>query len=222
MESVDAPELVPESNEGGFNSNSILKGTGFDGSMWPEYCNPSYIMPDVIEVKVTVGTDNYFFPVSVVKTNSKKSYLGGYRNKLTGHVYHHGSTQTPTEQQQKQKDYSSLRSRETQTVENRTLAIQSHRESGTQMERIDLRLDDKSDKVKYSKPYFTSEELLIKKKAAVITMQRYWRGYMARCRAHSIRQRNIDYKTMVLENEYVVHSVSFSICLYALFFPTDE
>jgi len=199
MESSDAPELVPESMEYGNHGNSFLRDAGFE--MWPEYCNPSYVMPELIEVKVTVGADSYFFPVTVVKNSTKKSYVGGYRNKLTGHVYHHASTQTPTDQQQRQKDYSSLRSRETQTVESRTLSVQSYRESGTQMERIDLHVDNKRDKVKYSKPYFTSDELLIKKKAGVITMQRYWRGYMARCRAESIRQRNIDYKDQMLQNE---------------------
>lgn len=202
MESAENPELVPESQQQLDNlkqpgeTNDAGQNVNFDqaATLWPPYCNPNYVMPDIIEVKVNVGMENYFFPVQIVKAAKHKLYLGGYRNKLNGYIYHHASTQTPTENNKKAKDYSNLRTRETQTVETRTLSIQSYRESGTQMERIDLRLDDKRDVVKISKPYFTSEELLIKKKAAVIMMQRYWRGYRARCLAAERRQRLIDYQ----------------------------
>jgi hypothetical protein len=166
-------------------------------------------MPDVIEVRVAVGNDQYFFPVQIVKaTDKSKLYLGGYRNKLTGHVYHHASTQTPTDQQKKLKDYSNLRSRETQTVETKTLSVQLNRECGTQMERIDLKLDNKRDHVKYAKRYFTSDELLIRKKAAVISMQRYWRGYRARCVANDIRQRNIAYANKMKEEEEMARKIA--------------
>jgi hypothetical protein len=197
MESENIPQQdnlssLPAPNEEYSDLNN--SSAQYDGSLWPPYCNPNYIMPDVIEVKVTNnGLDTYFFPVSVIKASKNKLYLGGYRNKINGIVYHHASTQTPTEHKKKQKDYDNLRTRETQTVETKTLSVQPHRETGTQMERIDLRLNNKRDNVKYSKPYFTSQELLIKKKACVITMQRYWRGYRARCRAAEIRQRMIDY-----------------------------
>lgn len=81
-------------------------------------------------------------------------------------IYHHASSQTPSDTQKKVKDYSNYRSREAQTIEQRTLSIQLNRESGTQMERIDLKIDNKNDRVKYAKPYFTSDELLLKKKIA--------------------------------------------------------
>lgn len=109
------------------------------------------------------------------------------------------STQTPTEHQRTNKEYGNLRTRETQTVEQRTLSVQNTRESGTQMERIDLRLDNHRDRVLAPKAYFTSEELMIKKKAATVLMQRYWRGFMARRRAQLIRQRNIDYALQIKE-----------------------
>ncbi|RYY84586.1 hypothetical protein EON63_08965 [archaeon] len=35
------------------------------------------------------------------------------------------------------------------------------------------------------------------RKAAVILIQRYWRGYMARQRAREIRQRNVDYQQAI-------------------------
>jgi hypothetical protein len=183
MSSSDNAELSPESANVFDNAN-----------VWPEYCNPNYVMPDIIEVKVAVGEDNYFFPVTVVKSSGSKLYLGGYRHKLTGKVYHHTSTQTPTENQRQLKDYSNLRSRDTQTVETKSLSIQGHRESGTQMDRVDLNTNKANDTIKYSRPYISADEVLLKRKECTITMQRYWRGYMARCRANEVRQRNIAYK----------------------------
>ena len=153
--------------------------------LWPEYCDPHYEMPAEIEVRVALGAEQLFFPVAIAKAAPhSKPYLGGYRNRLSGRVYHHASTQTPSEQQRRQRDLSSLRSRETQTVETRTLSVQVSREAGTQMERIDLRLDSKRDREIVSRRYFTADELFLRRKAAVVSMQRYWRGYRARCLAH--------------------------------------
>lgn len=206
MEHADSPELVPESSvvldivddhktfpehppsSAGNNNNS------YDSAiLWPSYCNPTYVMPEKIDVKVTVGTDTYYFPLLVEKASGPKKYLGGYRNKLNGLVYHHASSQTPTDQKKVLKDYTNLRTRETQTSEMRTLSVQPQRESGTQMERIDLRIDNKRDTVKFPRVYFTADELLLKKKVNLIEIQRCWRGFMARSRAKQIRQRNLDF-----------------------------
>jgi hypothetical protein len=54
---------------------------------------------------------------------------GGFRNKINGSLYHHASTQTPTVKKEL-KDFSNLRTRETQTFETRTLSVQSYREAG--------------------------------------------------------------------------------------------
>ena len=74
MGSPDNPEMVPESFEDAPNdgvdvkSMSFLDGADFQDvqisseagdSIWPEYCNPSYIMPEKIEVKVTNGGESY-------------------------------------------------------------------------------------------------------------------------------------------------------------------
>jgi hypothetical protein len=189
MESPDNPELVPESGAVNFDYENF----------WPDYCNPAYTMPDIIEVKVSVGLDHYFFPVTVVKAVGRKLYLGGYRHKLTAKVYHHASTQTPTDHRKQSKDYGNLRSRETQTVETKTRSIQGYRESGTQMERIDLRTNNNHDMILYAKPYITAEEVLVQRKASAITMQRYWRGFVARRRANEVRQRNADYQRELTE-----------------------
>jgi hypothetical protein len=46
-------------------------------------------------------------------------------------VYHHAFTQTPTIKKEF-KDFSNLRTRETQTFETRTLSVQSYREAGSE------------------------------------------------------------------------------------------
>lgn len=185
MESPDAPELVPETGESEIppafldkpqqqdevylsHDQDFQQQPAYNQSaqvdIWPEYCNPNYNMPEEIEVRVDIGGDQYFFPVVIVKAPAKKIYLGGYRNKLNGKVYHHANTQTPPSESQKsktQKDYTNKRTRETQTVQTKTLSVQLNRESGTQMERIDLKLDDKQDVVRYARTYFTSDVSIV-------------------------------------------------------------
>jgi hypothetical protein len=158
--------------------------------LWPEYCNPNYRMPDQIEVKIASSGGDYYFPVTIVKMGAIKPYLGGFRNKNSGHIYHHASSQTPTDTKKAVKDTSNLRTRETQTAEYTTRSVQGYREGGTQMERIDLRLDNKHDNVVYSKTYFSAAQLLLLQKKKTVEIQRCWRGYTARCLARRIRRRN--------------------------------
>lgn len=177
-------------------SQMIASSSAVDESdgLWPEYCNPAYRMPDEIEVKVSLASGDYYFPVLVEKNNTAKKYLGGYRNKQTGRIYHHCTTQTPTENKKPTKDVSKLRTRETQTYEERSLSVQPYRESGTQMERVDLLLDNKRDVEKVPRRYFTSDELHALKIEKSIVLERCWRGYMARCRANRIRRSNVEFQ----------------------------
>jgi len=161
--------------------------------LWPEYCNPSYRMPDEIEVKVKLAEGDYYFPVMIQKNTVPKPYLGGYRNKVTGAIYHHSTSQTPTEAKKALRDVSKLRCRETQTYELRTLSVQPYRESGTQMVREDLLLDNAEDYSIEPKPYFTAEQLLNKKRYNSVWIQRCWRGYKARCEAFRLRASNAAY-----------------------------
>ena len=140
-------------------------------------------MPEEIEEHVDKITGNYSFPVSVVKTTQKKLYLGGYRNSRSHKVYHHTETQTPTDRKSSLKDYSHLSTRETQTHNHRTVSVQPVREHGTQMQRIDLYLDNTRDVEVEAKTYFTSDELFYLKREKCVEIQRVWRGVMARTRA---------------------------------------
>ena len=210
MESPENPEVIPEtasmSDAGTVPSSSQDTGLlGFtNDGMWPEYCNPTYRMPDEIEVKVTMATGDYYFPVQIIKSTTAKTYLGGYRHKLNGRIYHHANSQTPPEQKKVAKVNSNLTTRETQTSETRTLSVQCYRECGTQMERIDLRLDNKRDVEIIPKKYFTSTELLALKKEKSIIIQKSWRGYMARCVANRIRRRNIEIDRQAKEDRQAI------------------
>lgn len=96
MEDPDLPEVVPESYEAVKMDAEALdspsKGDKYldvATERWPDYVNPHYVMPDMIEVKVTVESETFLFPVHIVKAQGGKTYLGGYRNKINGAVYHH-------------------------------------------------------------------------------------------------------------------------------------
>ena len=182
-------EMNSDDGSGEYEPNLRL-----DGSLWPEYCNPTYKMPPEINVKVRSNTGDYSFPVAIQKFASYKPYFGGYRNKNSGKIYHHSCSQTPTENRSESKDISKLRTRETQTYEYRTCSVQPYRECGTQMQRIDLYLDDHKDVIIISKPYFTSQRLLALKRVQAIEIQRCWRGYMARCLAAKLKIKMQTYK----------------------------
>jgi hypothetical protein len=190
-----------------------------EDGMWPEYADPAYRMPDQIDV-MTQEDDNiegyddsthletssheHVVSLQLHKFSGEKAYLGGYRNKLSGLVYHHADTQTPSERGGPVvRDLGHLRTRETQTFETRTVSVQPYRECGTQMERIDLVLDDRRDVDLIPGKYFTAEELLELRRVNTITIQRIWRGHMAKNRADDIRHRNEQCEIELLETRCV-------------------
>ena len=67
------------------------------------------------------------------------------------------------------------------------------------MQRPDLFLDDKHDRILVPKPYFSSDQLLALKIQMSTTVQRYWRGYMARLTASRKRARIAAYEARIAE-----------------------
>ena len=161
------------------------------------------------EIEVTVNFDDpedprsqggpVSFMVRIVKENNRKLYLGGYRSRKTGLVYHHGSTQTLREVV----EYTGPEkfTRECQTAIEVTRSVQTKRENGTQMKRKDIYIDDKNDKELMPKEYFTSAQLHDLKVRKTIIMQCFWRGYVARCRAYGLRKRQEDRRRAIEEEE---------------------
>ena len=94
--------------------------------------------------------------VSIDASQSRhKVFLGGYRHKANGIVFHHACSQTAQVGQRKQPAERCCR--EAQTIQVKSRSTQSVREFGTQMPRSDLVLDNSSDKIVAVGRYFTSE-----------------------------------------------------------------
>lgn len=159
---------------------------------WPSYCDPDYIMPNSMSVSVKRQNGTIFkFDISIEKTAEKnKPYLGGYRHKGTGFVYHHASSQTPAGLDKRIGwiNPENKTHRDTQTYDMKTRSQMTVREHGTQMQRKDLRIDDSHDKMITPKVYFTAaqRESLVKEKTLII--QCYYRGYKARHHTWNVRE----------------------------------
>jgi len=158
--------------------------------------DPNYIMPPVISVSIPSydGEAPYSFDVIVEKVSGdySKPYLGGFRHKLTSQTFHHSATQTVEMMgsQWSEDMYDHVRTRETQTVVEKTRCVQTGRECGTQMDRRGIFLDTTKDKplVTRSSDYFTSDQLWQLRREKVLVIQTEWRGYLGRRRAWTMRE----------------------------------
>lgn len=133
------------------------------------------------------GGENKHGAVLMVPFTGDKVYLGGFRNKKSNLVYHHAVTQTVITKKGKDTGKEKFH-REAQTTVNITRGQQTKRECGTQMQRKDLMLDTSRDREMQTQKYLDSTEHLFIKSSAVLSIQCYWRGYMARCRAYNIHR----------------------------------
>lgn len=158
---------------------------------WPPYTDPSYTMPDVIEVLVR-EEDGAVTPlqVAVEKVSTRKPFLGGYRHTKTKLLYHHATTQTKEglDVRTGWRDPANKRHRDTQTHEYKTRSAMTMRECGTQMARSDLVMDDGGDRELAARPYFSARQMLELKRAKTLVLQCYYRGYLARKRTWAIRE----------------------------------
>ncbi|GBG33646.1 IQ and ubiquitin-like domain-containing protein [Hondaea fermentalgiana] len=198
-----------------------LKGCGLESATSVSHLNPgtehdvevhiireiaaaasTYKMPETLEVVIHYDEDEDLpsrtVSVKIVREDleTQKPYLGGYRNKKTGAVYHHAFTQRESEKLREAQaaqaagDDSVKYTRETQTAVEVSCSAQTRRETGTQMKRSDLHVDEAKDKtINPREDYFDSEQSYALKVQASISLQRFWRGFMARCLAHTMRDR---------------------------------
>jgi len=158
--------------------------------IYPREDQETYKMPDSFEV--VVYSDNPDVPskkilVNVQGATKRKLYLGGFRNKKTEIIYHHASTQTANKPRRLWEGAPPSFSRETQTHVRKSRSVQLMRETGTQMARRGLYIDNNRDKVIVAGPYFTSEMLAQLKLEKTIVLQCHWRKYKARLAAQAKR-----------------------------------
>ncbi len=153
-------------------------------------------------MEVNQGPDLPFKIVRVALDYSQhqaKPFLGGFKNKRNGAVYHHAVTQTP-----KQPKYLGVErklERETQTVKLAQRSAQTQREAATQMERPGFVLDTSEDRYYVPGPYQTSEQRLAIVVGAASIIQRYWRGYRGRKRATYLRGKKVEREAFLREQE---------------------
>ncbi|KAG6624004.1 iq and ubiquitin-like domain-containing [Phytophthora cinnamomi] len=145
-----------------------------------------YVMPARIQVQVYNG-DTSIITVEIEKFAGHKPYLGGFRHRKTQQHFHHASTQTILSRARRNMGPVRFH-RETQTQELVTRSLQTHRESGTQMSRRDLKLDESFDRHVMARPYFDSYQLDSLREDSVLLMQRLWRGFRARLYVYNIRE----------------------------------
>jgi len=153
-----------------------------------EPAGSGYVMPDEIEVEVDHGGGQplQVIRVGIVRDERRKLYLGGYRHRKTGLVYHHAGSQTlPQRLDWHMNDHKNTR--ETQTAITATRTQQTTAEGGTQMARSDLLLDESADRQLSPRVYFTSDMLGELRLAQTVVIQCYWRGFVARTRAAAKR-----------------------------------
>jgi len=155
---------------------------------YQEQAAEDYVMPDCLELKVVNDRgEERIMSVHVQRPVMEKPYFGGYRNKMTGAMYHHAVTQTAPVQK---KDVHIIRfHREAQTYEYRTRSTQCKREAGTQMEKVGLYVDQREDvTMKPRRPYFSSADKAALVLEKCVMIQCHARGMIARRRTRQLRQ----------------------------------
>eukprot|EP00921_Rhytidocystis_pertsovi_P007936 GHVQ01013123.1.p1 GENE.GHVQ01013123.1~~GHVQ01013123.1.p1 ORF type:complete len:757 (+),score=102.96 GHVQ01013123.1:312-2273(+) len=183
----------------------------------PEDLADSYVMPDVLDVRVLL--DETVSPGSVVPSQDvegnykivqvyidrssalqKKCYLGGFVNRSNGTEYHHASSQTPTvpsKRARRSAEYfansggaSLFYHRETQTTEQQSRSCQSTAEAGVQFTKPGLYISNSTDKVMFARaPYFSADQLDDLRLDKVLLIQSHSRGMLARRRTRLLRQK---------------------------------
>uniref|UniRef100_A0A6I8RBR8 IQ motif and ubiquitin domain-containing n=1 Tax=Xenopus tropicalis TaxID=8364 RepID=A0A6I8RBR8_XENTR len=144
-------------------------------------------MPDVITVRVQTDEGSYRdLVVEIERLNYRKPYLGGYRHKATGVVFHHAGTQTVPKKRPDRETV--VFCRETQTVQHKNKNQQSRNTMSTQMTKIGCYVSNITDKLITPKRYVTAEELHARQLKAIIVIQTYFRRFHARKVVQQLRE----------------------------------
>lgn len=186
-ELVDEKTLEASSLKGGGLSQVELQIVYLE-----EHARPSnYIMPDILSVEVQFGVDipPKLIQVPIVRAQpEKKPFLGGFRSRKTAIEFHHASSQTdPPAKVEVELLPPSKFHRETQTAVQQTRSQITVREASTQIERGHVQAVAGNVLVT-PLPYFDSDMLADLRLHKAIDVQRYSRGWFARCQAAALRR----------------------------------
>ena len=156
-------------------------------------------LPETLDVEVGQGPGKPMKLVHVsidVSKVTRKPYLGGYRDKRNGREFHHACTNTERTRRFDE-DLDRKFTRETQTYEQVTHAVQSTREACTQMARKGLLIDDFNDRVMTVGEYISADThsgVVLEK---TIIIQRNLRGYFARKKVNELRTKKQEHDRFV-------------------------
>ncbi|KAG8577465.1 hypothetical protein GDO81_010190 [Engystomops pustulosus] len=145
-----------------------------------------YSMPDVITVRVQTDETYQDIAVEIERLNYRKPYLGGYRHKVTGVLYHHAGTQTVPKKRPEKGTV--VFCRDTQTVFEKNKPQQSRNTMATQMTKIGCYVANITDKLIEPKKYVTADEFHARRLKAVITIQTYFRRFHAKRVVQQLRE----------------------------------
>ena len=109
--------------------------------------------------------------VEIERATRKKPYLGGYRHKKTGVLYHHATAQTIKKQPPPSQIPKNCR--DTQTVQQRHRVQQTTNDTSTQMTGIGVFVSNMEDKLLVPGKYTTADEhksMLLRKVSLVVTL----------------------------------------------------
>jgi len=170
-----------------------------------EHVTPSsYVMPDVVSVEVQFGADipPKLIQVPIVRAMpEQKPFLGGFRSRKTALEYHHASSQTDPPPRKEDEPLPPPKfHRETQTAVQQTRSQMTVREAGTQME-PGFATVEAADVLVAPLPYFDSEQLAALRLAKAIDIQRYTRGWFARCAGAALRRQQAEDEAALLAAE---------------------
>ena len=191
---------APLGDEGTLQSYDFKAGTTHQVELQivylEEHTTPSsYVMPDVVSVEVQFGADipPKLIQVPIVRAMpEKKPFLGGFRSRKTALEYHHASSQTDPPPRPADAPLPPQKfERETQTAVQQTRSQITVREAGTQMTRGYASAEE-GDVLLAPLPYFDSEQLASLRLAKAIDVQRYTRGWFARCAAAALRRKQAE------------------------------
>ncbi|XP_034306877.2 IQ motif and ubiquitin-like domain-containing protein isoform X1 [Magallana gigas] len=149
-----------------------------------------YHMPDVITVRVqTDENQSKDVVVEIERATRKKPYLGGYRHKKTGVLYHHATAQTVKKQPPPSQIPKNCR--DTQTVQQKHRVQQTTNDTSTQMTGINVFVSNMEDKLIVPGKYTTADEhhsMILRK---VIIIQKYHRRWLAKRYVEKLKEDKI-------------------------------
>ncbi|KFQ29407.1 IQ and ubiquitin-like domain-containing protein, partial [Merops nubicus] len=142
-------------------------------------------MPDVITVRVQTDSDSVQdVLVKIERPTYRKPFLGGFKNNITGVVFHNAGSQTIP----KKRPDKGIQLFCRETVFEKNKPQQTHNTTSTQMTKVGLYVSNMTDKLITPGKYLTAEEYHKRRLEAVIVLQTYFRRWHAKNVVQNLRE----------------------------------